>query len=364
MSTRELVDLREKLALLKPFANPEFKDDEQRRINGDPNWYDCVFNVNSFPFDTDMAIIVTSWNGQLRWLKKTLLNYRLTGKYVILSYDNPFYAFDPSSLSDQTAFDEKLLRSIHYLMAHSVVVKHKTFDADKRTGWFWDVKYAQGIINLFPNIKYVYCTNGDCILEKPENIDQLKDILGDGDLMSGQSAPGNTIHTADVIYKVDAFNKIMGYMTEQFKVPVLGSFSPECLLGEAVTMLDLKVTHAPVQPISLLDGSIDYYCREGVPSTFRDVIGFRNLYAEQEYRENNALEPLPREYIDDYKNYSYLDPGVRPTLAMYYKTKDRRYLYQYWMMGEDSWYNRMFVPLDFFGSEPIYDTNSHIWAGY
>jgi len=357
MPTRELNDLKDKLALLKPFANPEFRDDEQRRVNGDPNWYDCVFNVNSFPFDTDMAIIVTSWYGHLRWLKKTLLNYRLTGKYVIVAYDNPFYAFDKSSLSDETAFDSKLLRSIHYLMAHSIVVKHKTFDADKRTGWLWNVKYAQGIINLFPNIKYVYGTNGDCILEKPENMDKLAEILGDADLMSGQSAEGMTIHTADVLYKVDAFNKIINYMTEQFVVPVIGSFSPENLLGEAITALKLKVKHAPQQPISLLDGSIDYYCRESVPSTFKEVIGFRNLYAEQEYRENNALEPLPKEFLDDYKDYSYIDPGDRVTLGMYYKTGDRRYLYQWWDRGEDSWYNRLYYSLEHYGKEPIYGGN-------
>jgi len=354
MSTRELIDLREKLALLKPFANPEFRDDEQRRINGDPNWYDCVFNVNSFPFNTDMAIIVTSWHGQLRWLKKTLQNYRLTGKYVILSYDNPFLPCDPSSKVDEIAFNERLPRSIHYLMAHSVVMKHLTFDADKRTGWFWDVKYAQGLVNQFPNIKYVYCTNGDCILEKPENINQLVELLGDGDLMSGQSAEGSTIHTADVIYKIDAFNKVVNYMTEHFIIPVIGSFSPENLLGEAVIYNKLKVTHAPQQPISLLDGSIDYYCRESVPSTFREVIGFRNLYAEQEYRENNALEPLPKEFVDDYKDYSYIDPGDRVTIGMYYKTGDRRYLYQWWDRGEDSWYNRLYFPIEHYGKEPIY----------
>jgi hypothetical protein len=301
-----------------------------------------------------MAIIVTSWHGQLRWLKKTLQNYRLTGKYVILSYDNPFFAFDQSSFNDEGAFDSKLLRPIHYLMAHSVVVKHKTYDADKRTGWFWDVKYAQGLINLFPNIKYVYCTNGDCILENPENIDKLIEILGNGDLMSGQSVEGSTTHTADVIYKVETFNRIVNYMTERFVVPVMGSLSPENLLGEAVKLFNLKVTHAPQQPVSLLDGNVDWYCREAVSSTFKDVIGFRNLYAEQEYRENNALEPISKEFIDDYKNYSYIDPSDRVTLGMYYKTGDRRYLYQWWDRGEDSWYNRLYFNIEHYGSSPIY----------
>lgn len=353
MATKEWEELQLKMALVKPFANPGISNNCEERINGECNWYDLCFNLESFPFYTDTAIIVTSWSGQLRWLMKTLQSYRLTGKYVILAYDNPFYTFEQSCKSTDYWL-KNMPRPEHYMLAHSVVVKHKTTDNSKRTGWFWNAYYAKGLVNLFPNIKYVYITNGDCIIEKPEGMKDLIALLGDADFMSGQSEEGRTIHSADMIFKVEAFNKLLDYMAERHKVPVWGSISVECLINDALRKLDFKLKHAPKQPIDPSDGSVDYYCKTGVDSTFRELIGFRNLYAEQEYRENNALEPLSREYFDNFMDWAYMPDGLKATLCKYYDTGDRRYLYKFWSEGEDSSYNRIFYSIEDFGKDPIY----------
>jgi len=323
---------------------------DQRSVLNEYTWHDFYMNLNSKPFETDTAIIVTSYPGQLCWLKATLESYRLTGAYVILSFDNHNYIWNNLDALDYIL--RVLPRPIHYLLAHAVVVKHKTYEADKRTGWYWDVKYAQSIINGFTNIKYVYCTNGDCILEKPEGMDKLKEILGEGDFISGQSTPGGTIHTADVLYKVDAFNKIMDYMTERMKVCIMGSQSPECLLRDAVTTLKLNEVFAQ-QPLKE-DGEIDWYCTQNLPSTFKDVLGFRNLYAELEYRENNGLEPLDKKFFDSYNNWMYLRSEWQISLCKYYETGDRRYLQMWWDMGKDSAEDRKFLPLEAYGDQPIY----------
>lgn len=354
MATREWEELQLKLAGVKNFTPGCIGNSSEIRYGNEPNWYDLCFNLESFPFYTDTAIIVTSWNGQLRWLKKTLQSYRLTGKYVILSYDNPFYAFEEHCKSEHYHL-QNMPRPIHYLMAHSVVVKHKTIDNNKRTGWFWDAYYAKGLVNLFPNIKYVYITNGDCIIEKPEGMNDLIALLGDADFMSGQSEAGRTIHSADMIFKKEAFNRLLDYMAERHKVPVWGSVSVECLINDAMKKLQFNIKHAPKQPIDPRDGSVDYYCKAGGDSTFRDIIGFRNLYAEQEYRENNALEPLSKEYFDNFMNWVYMPDSLKGTICKYYDTGDRRYLYKFWDEGEDSWYNRIFYPIEHYGAEPIYE---------
>ncbi len=354
MPTQEWTELQLKLAGVRPFSIPGISNNCEERVNGDPNWYDLCFNCESFPFYTDIAIIVTAWSGQLRWLKKTLLSYRLTGKYVILAYDNPFYPFEAYNKAPEYML-KNMPRAEHYLLAHSVVLKHKTIDNNKRTGWFWNAYYAKGLINLFPNIKYVYITNGDCIIEKPEGMGELAILLGDADLMSGQSEEGRTIHSADMILKVEAFNKIMDYMAYRHKAPVIGAVSVETLLNDVVKTCGLKVKHAPKQPINPQDGSVDYYCGLGVDSTFKDIIGFRNLYAEQEHRENNSLEPLPKEYTDDFMNWAYMPDRQVINLCKYYDTGDRRYLYQWWDEGEDSDYNRIFYPLEHYGKEAIYE---------
>jgi hypothetical protein len=353
MATKEWTDLQLKNAGVIPFSVPGIFNNCETRVNGEPTWYDLCFNTESFPFTTDTAIIVTSYHGQLRWLKKTLQSYRLTGKYVILAYDHPVYSFDKTT---QTI--DWMLRSFpkpeHYMLAHSVIMKHKTIDNNKRTGWFWDTYYARGIVSLFPNIKYVYVANGDCILEKPEGMNDLIALLGDADFMSGQSSEGRTIHSADMIFKVEAFNKLLDYMASRHKVAVWGSISVEALIDDALRKGVVKVKHAPKQPIDPTDGSVDYYCKYGGDSTFKDIIGFRNLYAEAEHRENNALEPLGKEYFDNFMDWIYMPPCFRGTICKYYDTGDRRYLYRFWDEGEDSWYNRIYYPVEHYGKEPIY----------
>jgi hypothetical protein len=314
-------------------------------------WNDMEFNMNSFPFQTDTAIIVTSYAGQLGWLKATLTNYRKSGALVILAYDNTSYIWN--NIEDVDYYQHMFPRPIHYLLAHATVIKHKTYDADKRTGWFWDVKYAQSIINGFPNIKYVYCTNGDCIIEKPEGIKELPAILGDGDFISGQSTPGSTIHTANIFYKIDSFNKIMDYMSNRMKHSVMASQSPEGLLRDAVDELKLKETFAE-QPLDK-HGNIDYYGKEDADCTWKRVLGFKNLYHSLEYRENNGLEPLDAKYFDPYKDWMYFRGEWRQSLCKYFETKDRRYLMQWWDMGKDSDYERKYLPLEAYGKDPIYE---------
>jgi len=343
----EITELDQMLCGIIPgnFSNMDYD-----RKNCKYTWNDLEFNMNDAPYHSDTAIIVTSYQGQLGWLKATLTSYRKSGHYVILAYDNP--AFIWSNLDDADYMIKMFPRPIHYLLAHSVVVKHKTYDADKRTGWYWDVQYARHIINGFKNIKYVYVTNGDCIIEKPEGFKELKEILGDGDLMSGQSEPGRTIHTADMLMSINGFNKIMDYMETRMKFPIMASQSPEGMLRDAVDILKLKEVMAD-QPRDK-DGNVDYYCTQNADSTWKRVLGFRNLYAEFEFRENNGLEPLPKEYMDPFRDYFYFREDWRETVCKYYQTGDRRYLGMFWDRGKDSDYDRKYLPLEAYGAEPIY----------
>ena len=347
----EQKDIDDLLRGEKKVSFAEFGTSTNTRKNFPYTWDDAAFNINSFPFETDTAIIVTSCKGHLGWLKASLESYRKTGAFVILAYDNPVYIWN--NIDDPIYMITHMPRPLHYMLAHSVVFKHKTYDSDKRIGWYWDVKYAQGIINGFKNIKYVYCTNGDCLIERPEGIKDLQRILGDGELISGQSTPRGTIHTADMFMTIDGFNKIMDYMTERQKYYVMGGQSPECMLRDAVDELGIKEIMAD-QPI-LPDGSIDYYCTRNLDSTWKKVLGFRNLYAEFEYLENNGLEPLQSKYLDPFMDWIYFRHEWRKSVCKYYETKDRRYLQMFWDMGKDSQEDRKFLPLEAYGKEPIVD---------
>lgn len=326
------------------------------RKHGEYSWGDLFMNVNDQPFNTDLAIVVTGWAGQLGWLKSTLTSYRETGAFVILAFDNSAYIWD--QIDDPEYILSKIPRPIHTLLTHAFVMKHKTYDADKRIGWFWNFRYAISIAEKFPNIKYVYCTNGDCICERPEGFKEVIEMLGDGDFISGQSQPGGTIHTACIMMKVEAAKKIMEYMTERMRYTVIGAQSPEGMLRDAVDILKLKEVFAPVQPRTP-DGEIDWYCTTYADSTWKNVLGFRNLYSEQEHRINNRMELLHPKYFDNFQNWIYFNPAEREMMCKYYETLDRRWLHMWWDRNCNSCEERVYHPLEHYGAEPIPEDGSH-----
>lgn len=335
---------------IEPFNYGSIGAGADDRRNSVYSWGDFFMNINDRPFTTDTAIIVTSWYHHLQWLKHTLASYRKTGGYVVLAYDNSNYIWD--NIDDPDYIFSKTPRPRHMLLTHAFVMKHKTYDADKRIGWFWNVRYALSIIDKFPNIKYVYCTNGDCILEKPEGLEEIKKMLGDGDFISGQSHPGGTIHTACVLYKVETLRKIMEYMTTRISPMVIAGQSPEGMLRDAVNLMGLKEVFAPEQPRDA-NGDIDWYCTTNSPSTWKSVLGFRNLYAEQEYRTNNRLELLNPKYLDNFHNWVYYNDPERAMMCKYYETLDRRWLYMWWDRNCNSVEDRIYHPLEHYGTEPI-----------
>lgn len=342
------------LAGLLPVVGTNFMEREGNSLG--LNYYDLSCNYNSEPYKYDTVILVTSHKGHLPWLKNTLKQYRLTNKFVLCAFDHPYIGWD--NLAQET-MKYSMPRPDHSVLAHAWVFKHSTLDCSKRNGWFWNLRYAQGIINQFPNLKYVFCVNGDCIWDKPEGVDEIIKLLGDGDLMahasdSSRGSPG-TLHTASVIYKIEAFNKILEYMTDCMKVPIIGSNSAEVLLRDAVALLKLKEAIAPKQPIYPQDGSLDFYCCYNQDSTWKEILGFRNLAAEMETACEERLEPLPKHYLDDYEDYIYLSSYERDTICQYYKSGDRRHLYKYWDESADSWWDRRYRDLTFYGKESIYD---------
>jgi hypothetical protein len=215
------------------------------------------------------------------------------------------------------------------------------------------VRYAQGILKSFPNIKKVYVTNGDCLFQKPEGFPELLKLVDGHDLISGQARVGGKIHTANVLFQREAFDKVFDYIYELMRVPVIASRSPEGNLLEAVTRLGLKVGMPEILPLDL-DGTIDDYCRYGQDSTWKRIVGFRNLFAEYEQAANDGLElEWLKPYADPFMLWSYWSGEERAMLCKYWETGDRRYLYQFWDAGEPSDYDRLYYPLEHFGKEPI-----------
>jgi hypothetical protein len=322
-----------------------------------PNWV-----LNDMPFKSDTVILVTGWMGHVKWMKYTLESYRKTGKFVLLAFDTHI-KYD----------DLKPLHSGHFppvdvlALPHAVVLKHATWDADKRNGWLWNFLYAASVISSFSNFRHILTINSDCAFDRPEGVDELIAMLGDGDYMS-QSVEYDvfpdkpkSVHTCSMLFRRAAFIRVADYFRDAMKTAGPESYSPELLLVEAHEKLGLKLTPTPQCPIFPdwhdFKGSIDHYQSYNEDSTWKEVLGFRNLCAENDTAGIERLTPLPGKYFD-LRDGGRLLPGYeRDSLLPFYESGgDMRCLWKFWDEDEDSWYDRRHYPIEHYGSQPIYAT--------
>lgn len=336
-------ELEKRIAGILPYTQEPVAHDFSVR----PNWSDLSINFNSSPCKTNAAIICTSWWGHRCFLKASLTSFRLTGKFVICSFDPPVLPWE-----NEEKFKQFMPTFDLFLLPHCWVHKHITFDSPKRNGWFWDVRYAQGILTSFPNIEYVFTVNGDCPWEKPENVDDLIGFMEGADIMAVTSEP-NTIHTCAVLFRKAAFNRVMDYMYEYHKTSIPGSYSPESLLTEAVRELGLVEKVVPKLPMEPDGLSVDHYSRYRQPNTWNDIVGYRNIGAEFLTAVIERMEPPEKKFID-FRFFDDVYSQYNQHLLKYYETGDRRYLHMCWNENEDSWYDRVYYPLEYYGEEPIY----------
>lgn len=293
--------------------------------------------------NTNTVIIVPTYDGHLMFLKYVLQKYRETGKYVICSYDRHVET-PPIDILD---------------IPHSWVWKHKTWGASKRLGWLWDIIYASGIVNEYQNIEYVITGNGDCVWEKPENIDDLVDRLGVYDILSA-SSDSNLIHTCNMVWSRACFITFVEEIKEALDNNIPESYSPEVLLRDFIkqynTFINVPVEKQPIYPEGhFYAGKIDHYSSYGQDSTFKEIVGYRNLGAEHKASCLEHLEPVDKKYFDLREDARFFSKHEKETLYKYYLTNDRRWLYKYWAEGEDSYWNRRYYPIEYYGTEVLND---------
>ena len=299
--------------------------------------------IKNNPFtETNIAIIVTSYEGHLPFLKYVLTKYRETNAYTICSYDRHGENI-PNDILD---------------IPHSWVFKHPTFGAEKRNGWLWDIVYAAGILLQFNNIEYIFTTNGDTVWDKPQNLNQIVELMGDADLMSSSS--NGTIHTCNKIWKRKAFYEFVSWIRTNLTSNRPESYSPEVLLRDFMSISKFTHKTAPKQPLfpvnHFYEGKVDHYSSYHQNCTWKEILGYRNLGGEHKAGCQEHLEPVPAKYFDLRDGGKFLNKHERDTLYFYYMmSEDRRYLYKYWAEGEDSYWNRRYYDIEYYGTEPLYD---------
>ena len=263
-----------------------------------------------------IGVLITSHPSNRPYLKACVETHKELGYWMVLSYDN---YFDPK-IKD-LSFDT-------YMPAKDVMDDIDTFVMPHHQTWggvlypyFWLLKFGLSAMESF---EYVWCVNGDCILEKPENFNQIIEMLGDGDILGIGWENDRIFNTTGFLAKTSAAIAIMRHF-EKYFIPLetyeeytqeLGN--AEARMGKAILDLGLKQVVVPQNPINT-----QLHTKGG---TFYDIIGFRHIHAEHNYAYRNRLIPPEIEFFD-----IRFTAGEYNIINEYWRTKDASVLEDWWV---------------------------------
>lgn len=241
-----------------------------------------------------VGVLLTGSYYSKPFMKASVETHKKLGYWLVQSYDN--------------FIDPKVSGSIdwnYWMPPKDVMDNIDTFLLPHHQCWggvsypfIWQLRLASGIFHSFD---YVLVNNGDMVLEKPENFQQLIDKMGDADLMSSGPSLPREIGTAGIIMKSSAFMAIAKHMLdhmvpfEEYEKSTQEFGNTEGRLSVAVKELGLKQVickpgSCPIHPVceQLHTPGGEWY----------DIIGMRHIHGELNYAYRYKGTPPPSKYLD------------------------------------------------------------------
>ena len=266
----------------------------------------------------EVGVLLTSHQANRPFLKASVESHAKLGYWITLAYDS---YVDPT----WTSLDHN-----QFMPAKDVLDKVNLFLMPTYQTWggplypyFWLLKWG---VQAMSHFKYIYCANGDFVLEKPEHFQALLDILGDHDIMTSGPDRENppAANTAGFIARSDALLEIVEHLEEHL-VPWsnyekhterLGNM--EGRLGWAIKELGLKQKR--VEP------PLEDMFRTPGFGTWYEMVGFRHIHAELNFAYRSRKIPPPLKYLDE----RYLAANDLNFLKQYEETQDPAVLENWW----------------------------------
>lgn len=292
-------------------ARPDEKDDLKAKLDrcmANDKWANKIFKK--------VAILINTYPAHRAYLRACVESHSKLGYFIALTYDN--YIDPEEKTVDHNAFmpDKDILDKVDlFLMPH-----HQTWK-DVNYPYFWEVKWGVAALQQFD---YIYCTEGDFILEKPDGFGSLLELMGDGDIMT--CGPDNNLEISSGAYivKSQVFTQLVQYMQDHFipfenyeKYLHLGG--AESRIRSAIWNLGLKMVSVPEFP--------NPDCYYDLKGTWYDLVGLRHLQGELDYAYKFKLKPPHYKYIDGkylHEIYNYA------LIKEYWDTNDEKVLDRWW----------------------------------
>ena len=290
------------------------------RTSSNDQWANKIFKK--------VGILITSHQANRPYMRACIESHAKLGYWITVVYDN--YCNPEWAELDHNRF---LPGKETLDLIDTFIIPHHQVWGGCLYPYFWQLKFG---VSAMQNFEYIYCTNSDFILEKPEGFEQLFSLLGDGDIMTSgpnyESPP--TANTAGFIAKTSSLLKIVQHFQDHF-IPfeVYEKYTQdignaEGRLGRAIKDLGLKLVQVdyPIDDQGRGDDMFRVHPdKRRQKGTWYDLIGFRHIHSEHNYAYRyKAIPPEPK-YLDQ----RFMGDEFN-TITKYHETKDMELLKSWW----------------------------------
>ena len=276
-------------------------------------WANKIFNK--------VGILITSHQGNRPFLKACIDTHKKLGLWITLAYDNYVDPTWPDIDHDKFLPAKDVMHDVDlFLMPHHQVWGGVMYP------FFWLMKWG---VDAMQSFEYIYCINGDFVIEKPEGLPKLLELLGDGDYLSyGPSS--DTTESSCFIAKTSAIKRIMQHFQDHF-IPwdTYEKYTQEfgnceARFARAIRELGLKVVRA--EPGRCPSHNPCEQLHQSGYGTWYDLLGFRHIHGELGYAYRYKGIPPSSKYLDE----RYTSSNDLDAIKKFEETGDIKYIEEWW----------------------------------
>lgn len=263
-----------------------------------------------------VGIILTAHPGGLPFLRGCIESWSKLGLWLTLAYDN---FIDPAA--ETIDYNTHMPAKDIMHKVDSFVLPHHQVWGGPSYPYCWLVRLAGGLMSHF---EYVIVANGDTILEKPEGLPALLEMMGDADFMSAGPVLEREIGTLAFIIKGKHLPALGAHLVdhmvpfEEYEKSTQEFGNTEGRMAVAVRELGLKQFIVPGMPMS-----DQFHIPQG---TWHETIGIRHIHGEFNHAYKRHAIPPPLKYFDE----RYLGSHDLNHLKQYEETGDIKVLEEWW----------------------------------
>lgn len=270
----------------------------------------------TWPYLKEMGILLTSHPGNRAFLKASVESHKKTKLWITLAYDNYFDPDRPDITWDQIMPSREVIDKVSCF----IMGPHQKFGGVLYP-YFWLLELG---LSAMKDFKYIYSANGDCVLEKPEGVFTLLEMLKqqDADFISAgwwnKEGHRPVFNSTGFIGRAEAVQAMMKHLKENF-IP-LKAYERTCQdygncegrMGRAIIDLGLKVVQ--------LENPKNEQLHEPLNGDFCRIAGMRHVHAEHGWfwRHQDTVQPPELKYYDE----KHISHGEFEVIKNWWKNKN------------------------------------------